>query len=593
MSDFFLSHAGEEHATARALAEGLTVAGLEIWCDLLPGAMPSGQPWVRTLEEALKTARGYLILVPARGVTRWVRAELDYALNRQALNDAFRVVPLLTPGVKPSQLPPFLGRFQAVRLPADVTGQGSQWFGELAAQLRTAGIAGPEMSVESVCPFPGLESFDEDGACFFFGRDSEVRDLVARLGRTAQGYTRWLQIEGPSGNGKSSLAKAGMLPAVRRGWLAEAPRDWAVAVFRPGRDPVTNLAVAVQRALEGSELSLEVLTPRLQDAAGLKNVLRERLARDRGFLLLVDQFEELFTLGGSSTAPARLLDALITTALEDADLPFFLVTTIRSDFVAHFQGLPRLESLLNDRASRYYLKPMERSGLTAAVQGPARLAGLAWDPGLPERIVKDAAEARDALPLMGHVLRALWEARAGNRLTSDAYRALGYLEGALSKGADALLHSLSAKQQQAARRLLLSLVHTGRGTADTGRAVTRAEALVASGLPAVAAERLLARLSGGRDPEAPANSPAPPRLVAAGEDRVALVHDALLRHWKTLSDWLQEERRALERRDDLEAAAEDWQQAGLGTTCPGAPGLPICARPTLPGPWRGSSWPQR
>lgn len=413
---------------------------------------------------------------------------------------------------------------------------------------------------DAACPFPGLESFAEEQADLFAGRTHEVEELLTLLGQSPGRHVRWLQIEGSSGSGKSSLAHAGLLPAIRQRGLLGGPAQLAIAVMRPGRDPLRNLAAAVAQALD-SPLSESLLA---QSEKGLRDFLHSRLGSGQGLLLLVDQLEELFTV--SAPGSESRFDALLAAALADVDLPLYLVTTIRSDFLIRFSQLPSLEQSLN-RTARYHLRSLRAQQLREALLQMAQRTGLTFEKGLLERLLDDAARQDGSLPLIAHVLWELWHRRSDGVLTQASYDQLGGVIGALSQSADTLLHGLSLDGQKRAQRLLLSLVRIGHGSPDVKVAVPRLEVLRAAGDDAEA-ERVLAQLSGGRNPEAPATAVAPPRLlVVSGEKddeasyRVELVHDALLQHWPTLTGWVEDNRKALQRRDEVESAAQVWAAA--------------------------------
>ena len=432
------------------------------------------------------------------------------------------------------------------------------------------------------CPFPGLEFFDEVQAPLFVGREREIREALSGLGQTADGYRRWLQIEGASGAGKSSFARAGLLPAVRRGEPKGAPSDWLVGVLRPGREPLSNMARALVDALAPVKL-LDVAAVAAQLRAGgdaLKDLLLAHAPPRRGLLLLVDQMEELFTLSEQQSTEVARMDVLLARALVAGDGVLHLLTTVRTDFLGHMSRLPELEATMN-RASRYYLRPIKREQLRETLAGLAHRTEITWEGGLLDRLVADTGEEEGVLPLVGHVLRALWAKRVGNTLTNAAYETIQGVAGALSAEADGLLASFDATQQLRAQTLLLSLVKIGRGAADTRRVVLRPEAIQAAG-GGPEADQILARLSGGRNPEAPPAAASTPRLVVVSgpaeqpsAQRVDLAHEAVLRRWSTLREWVEADRKMLERRDDLEAAALGWKEAG----CPqeGLPGGKVLA----------------
>jgi WD40 repeat protein len=558
---FFLSHAGTDAAWATALAEGLKAAGVDVWCDKGPRAIEPGRPFTEQLERRLQESEAFLLLVGLRGVDRWVRAEVDVALERQVNEPTYRFIPLLLPGVHFRQLPPFIARFHALTLEGEVPSWGRQQFQALAKQLG-ASLSRLPLSPDD-CPFLGLESFKEEDAHFYFGRDRELREALARLGQSEGTYRRWLAVEGASGTGKSSFARAGLVPAIRGGWVEGAPSQWRVAVMRPGKHPVHQLARALVRALDWQDDpgKLTQVEEALRSPTGLRNLVSQKLTEAEGFLLVLDQLEEVFTLMEGGRDERRHLDVLLAEALHASDLHFRLITTLRSDFLIRMSELPRLEEALNARwTSRYVLRQMKPEPLREALLGPEQLAGLSWEGGLPERILQDAQVSSGGLPLVAHVLRELWKRRSGQALTHAAYDQLGGVGGALTHSADELLNTFSREEQAHVRRLLLALVKVGRGTRDVRRALTFAEAVAMAG--GEIGHGILTRLSGGRAPQMPVGAPAPPRLLTVGTERVDLVHEALLEQWRTLRNWLEESRQVLERQDDLEAAARLWKATG-------------------------------
>jgi len=429
-----------------------------------------------------------------------------------------------------------------------------------ALQLYARAGDGPDLRPLVFCPFPGLECFEEEDARFYFGRDVELREAAACLDPAAPVPRRWLQVEGPSGAGKSSFVRAGLVPAIRRGAIRGGPPQWRVGILRPGRDPLHQLALALVELLAlGSERTAEVEAA-LRAPDGLAALVRREAKPGVGLLLVVDQLEEVFALPQTDTGAMSHLDELLAQALE-APGPLHLVTTIRSDFLGRFTELPRLEGALNAKAARYYLRQMAPHALVDAFLESAAAAGLTWEAGLPSRIASDAAKASGSLPLVGHTLRELWKRREGHALTHAAYVELGGVRGALTRSAESLLSTFSPEEQERIRRLFLDMVTSGRGTKDVRRIVPLEEAVRIAGGGA-AGQALIARLSGGRAPDAPSSTPAPPRLLVVGEDTADLAHEALLDDWQTLRGWIDAERKNLERRDDLEAAAALWVSGG-------------------------------
>jgi tetratricopeptide (TPR) repeat protein/tRNA A-37 threonylcarbamoyl transferase component Bud32 len=431
------------------------------------------------------------------------------------------------------------------------------------------------------CPVPGLAPFTEAQAELFFGRDEELQALLALLGALHTGPRRWLQVEGPSGVGKSSLLQAGLLPR-----LARTP-EWRVVCLRPGDAPLRALARAlVSGPLNlGEEASVETVERALRaDAGALRDLATAHTPEGCRLLLVLEPLEELFTLGA---AECPVVDALLGAALEAPGSPVRLLTCVRADFLHRLEQVPALARHLSS-AARFPLLPMDPAALAQVIQGMARNAGLRLGEGLAQRMVQDARGEAGRLPLLGHALRALWALSGGAPLTHAHYERLGGVGGALAQQAEALLDSLGAEGRERARGMILSLVRTGRGVPDTRRPRSRREVLAAGGDDA-RAEEVLLRLSGlsSGAPVAPVGL----RLLLlsggadAAEQRVELAHELLLYRVRSIAAWIEEERTLLERHADLEAAAHVWHQAG----CP-VEGLPTG---TLLTHYRGGAAPAR
>lgn len=434
--------------------------------------------------------------------------------------------------------------------------------------LTWAGVRQVAAEADIECPFPGLEFFSEDRAADFFGREIEVAEALTQLAESRP-PRRWLQIDGPSGVGKSSFARAGIAPAVRAGRLTRSLRQWVVVVLRPGYDPIANLARGlVKRATPPLDVrrSLDAVLEELRSSrTALASLLHESAPDNHGVLLVIDQLEEAFTLAYTDATAVRQFAALLAAALDDRELSLILVTTIRSDFVTRMGELPALEAKLPTQAVRYYLCPMDEAALRAAVERPAERVGLKYEAALVDRILADARTSRGALPLVAHVLEALHAQREGLMLTRKAYDLIGGVGGALTKTADETIARFDEDGQARARKLVLRLVKLGRGSEDTRQTVLRDAAIQAAG-GGPEAERVLARLSGGRALGLVESSNAPARLVVvsgdAGSERVDLVHETLIKQWTALRQWLVEARMGLELRDDVEEAARIWEASG-------------------------------
>jgi WD40 repeat protein/DNA-binding SARP family transcriptional activator len=404
--------------------------------------------------------------------------------------------------------------------------------------------APPALSGEEP-PYLGLQTFDERDAARFFGRAADVTRLLDRLGGT-----RFLAVIGSSGSGKSSLVRAGLIPALRRG-ASPGSDTWAVRALRPGSAPLRTLAHALVD-LDRSSLDRDATFRRLlRDDRELHELVRR--ARQHGLdaervLLVVDQLEEVFTLCSDVEQRRAFLDNL-TTAATTPDGRTIVIATLRADFYGRLADHPRLADLASSH--QFLVPPMDEVGLADAIEGPAHAAGLRLEARLTETILRDVARQPGALPLLGHALLELWRRRSGSSLTLEGYRATGGVEGALAQRAEAVHGSLTTDEQAIARRVILRLTQPGDGTADTRRRVTFAE-LVSREEERAAVDRVVGTLTDARL----LTTGGPPD----GERHVEVAHEALIRGWPRMRAWIDEDRGGLLVHRRLTAAASQWER---------------------------------
>jgi tRNA A-37 threonylcarbamoyl transferase component Bud32/tetratricopeptide (TPR) repeat protein len=431
-------------------------------------------------------------------------------------------------------------------------------------------------SNQGECPLPGLQPFAERDAALFFGRQETVSDLVDRLELARIGDQRWVLLEGPSGSGKSSLVQAGIRPR-----LAARSREgarWLVASFRPSDAPLLSLAKAMVGALStyGVKQTAEEVTAALTRDPDALRSLAARTPRGYALLLIIEQMEELFTLGASDTAT---FDRQLHAALVDPHCPLRLLTTLRDDFTPRVKQIPKLAGLLNKAAHRHHLLPMDQEALKKVVQGMAQRAGLRLSESLAGRMVSEAGSTDRPLPLLGHTLRALWSMReSGPESLEERYNRIGGVGGALANQVTDFLDALGDEKLERAKWMILDLVQVTRDEAPTRRTRSVESVLIAGGRDATAKEVLM-RLSGARvDASAVANAEL--RLVVlsgkpgenAPQQGVDLIHETLLREVPLIERWIDRERLRLEQYADLEGVAAVWEEAG----CP-EDGLPTGA----------------
>ena len=292
-------------------------------------------------------------------------------------------------------------------------------------------------------------------------------------------------IVGSSGSGKSSAVFAGLLPRLRE------EGDWLIAGFRPGGEPFQALAAALIALLEPKlgETDRLIETHKLakalsEGAVSLPAAVERALERVRGstaagsarVLLLVDQFEELYTQCWESETRRKFLEKLLAAVEADSarrQSPLVLLLTLRADFMGQALAHRPFADALQEGA--LMLGPMTREELRAAIEKPAEVQGAAFEAGLVERLLDDLGEEPGNLPLLEFALTLLWERLDQGWMTHAAYEAVGRVDGALARYAEEVFDELAADQQETARRIFLQLVQPGEGTEDTRRLTTRTE----------------------------------------------------------------------------------------------------------------------
>ena len=408
------------------------------------------------------------------------------------------------------------------------------------------------------CPYRGLFAFREQDAPLFFGRQVFIQRLVE-----AVQHRCLVAVIGPSGCGKSSAVFAGLLPRLRR----EA--DWLMASFRPGARPFPALAASLVPTLEPhmSETERLVEIRRLAEALergdlSLSEVVARILQKSpevHRLLLVVDQFEELYTLCADPAMQRRFVDRLleaVQVGREDRRLPdVTLVLTLRADFLGNALAYRPLTDALQD--ANLVLGPMTRQEFRQAIESPAAKQGLTFEPGLVERILDDVGSEPGHLPLLEFALTSLWKQSSG-QLTHSAYEAIGRVQGALTRYADSEFEGLSQTEQLKARRVFMQMVRPGDGVQDTRRLATRDEL--------------------GEDDWGLVQRLADARLVVtdrdpAGQETAEIVHETLLQSWAQLRGWMEADRFFRAWQEKLRVGLGQWLASGRdeGALLRGAP----------------------
>lgn len=400
-------------------------------------------------------------------------------------------------------------------------------------------------SDDAPCPYRGLHAFREEDEHLFFGRSA----LTDRLLTTSRNKN-FVAVLGSSGSGKSSVVMAGLVPRLRQ------ENRWLVATFRPGTQPFRALARTLLPLLYPyhSKLDLmeeeEKLVNRLHQKPGslqqvIEWILREHEPNTR-LLLIVDQFEELYTLGTDRDLRHAFLNQLLAITVSanvTARPKHLLLLTLRSDFLGQFQNdhVPFVEAA---QSGLFLMTSMDQEDMREAIKYPALNAGVEFDDTLVERILDDVQHS-EQLPLLEFALSLLWQRRENGIISHAAYEDIGRVKGALAQYADEVYTQLTEAQQEQARFIFLKLVQPGEGTEDTRRVAQKAE------------------IGDKRWPLV--NQLADARLIVTGqnemgEETVEVIHEALIWGWQQLQGWVNNDRQFLTWHKQLRHDYYQWRE---------------------------------
>jgi WD40 repeat protein/transcriptional regulator with XRE-family HTH domain len=399
-------------------------------------------------------------------------------------------------------------------------------------------------------PYKGLRAFGESDAADFFGREALIQQLLVRMGEGGD-LSRLLAVVGPSGSGKSSVVKAGLIPSLRRGGLPGS-EDWYIVDLMPGSRPFEEIEASLLRVAVNPPASL--LDQLREDERGLLRAINRCLPDDPSveLVLVIDQFEEIFTLVEDETTRAQLLASLVTAALDERSRARF-VLTLRADFTDRPLQYVDFGELLRQRME--IVLPLTPDELEHTIVGPAERIGLKVEPELVTAILRDVGGQPGALPLIEYALTELFEHREDRHLTRAAYSSIGGVLGALGRRAEEVFSGLDEAAQENTRQLFLHLVMPGEGTSvgfatpDTRRRVLQSEILSLAPLESVISAFGQARLlSFDRDP------------VTRGPT-LEVAHEALLREWPRFRNWLETSRNDLRMQRLLANETAEWLTA--------------------------------
>jgi energy-coupling factor transporter ATP-binding protein EcfA2 len=561
MSAIFISHSTKDNADAAAMGAWLEEQGHRYYFidyDEQSG-IRAGAEWEQVLYQRLRQCQAIIALV----TPDWLESKWCFAEMIQAREKGKPIFPVIA---KPCQLPDLLSDTQKIDLVADPEGG----YRRLALGLRERGLEPTDVWNPNRAPYPGLPSFQEEDAAVFFGRSAEIlelRETLEALRRHNQDVQRFVLILGSSGSGKSSLARAGLIPSLKKdkeNWLSIRP-------FRPQDEPnpIDSLAFAIANTYKelGIPCDTDLLRSRLRSAAEstpvdsgeLLKIARELSfavgRRDATVIITVDQTEELF--GSAAAEPGKSFLRLLGASLSAGDRHLMALATLRSDFLGTFQNQvasQKEEIRLGLNHVPWTVDPIPIERYADLIEGPARRAGLFLEENLVLRLVHDAGQP-DSLPLLAFILRRLYDLHFGSpqadrqtTLRLRDYDQLGGLPGAVQNAADRILKDPNLTEDiisQLRRAFIPGLVRDNdEGSYSRRRAFLNKLPL---GSLSLLEKFVLARLLVKKKDK-------------DGQETVEIAHEALLRTWPTLTAWLGDDRDKLRQHSFIIRAANEWNE---------------------------------
>ncbi|HYX13829.1 MAG TPA: hypothetical protein VE944_05550 [Nostoc sp.] len=393
------------------------------------------------------------------------------------------------------------------------------------------------------CPYQGLFHFGPNEAEFFFGREIFIEELYS-----ATKTNNFIPVLGASGSGKSSVVLAGLVPKLQKAG------HWQFTHFRPGSDPFHAIALAlVPLYTPDLDQTDQIAQARkmagyLQDGSVPLSDVFAKIQQNHPnhrLLLIADQFEEIYTLCNNQEIRRKFLDCLLAsleTPVSLSSSATVLVTTMRADFLGNALSYRPFADVLQNADLK--LGPMNREELTEVIEKPAQKLGVTFETGLVERILDDVEDQPGNLPLLEFALTELWNKRSGKLLTHKIYEEIGQVEGALARHADEKYGNLTDDEKEKVRRIFIQLVRPGEGAEDTRRIAMKAEL--------------------GEQSWSLVKKLADARLVVtsrnlSSQETVEVVHEALIRNWGELREWMNTSRVFRAWQERLRGAKGQWE----------------------------------
>lgn len=554
MKRVFISYSRQNKAFAERLARDLDDAGLEVWIDFRQ--ITGGELWQNEIYRGIERSEFVIFCMSPSAISSvWCNREITIARQQNKL-----IIPIMVldayDDLSDSPSLRWILDIHFISFIHDYETAYTQLLESLPG-ARPIGVYDEFDPIQAQNPFKGLEAFQQTDAHFFFGRDPMIQRSLQRVQTTP-----FLAFVGASGSGKSSLVRAGILPALRKGKIAGSD-TWQTAIFTPGEHPLEALVTRVMPYLKTNNRTVERVIQNMQDPDIMRQYVDDILSDTpptSRLVIIVDQFEEVFTRASSSEA-REFVNTLVTIATTP-DMRVQFMITMRADFFGSLSQYPRLAQLF-EAQNMIIVTEMTAANIRRAIEDPVKAVGLHYEDGLVDRILDDVRSQPGSLPLLQYALHQLFDKRQGAVLTHATYDDIGGVQRALAQHAEEIYSSLTQIQQNIARRLLLHLVEVGNSGEATRRRVPHTD-LTFDDIHDGAVHDVLDILTAAGS-----------RLVIASREinieedsqSIPIVwyevsHEALIREWSRFRTWVSAHLEDLQYSTELRRLSQDWMASG-------------------------------
>lgn len=561
MNRVFISYSRQNVTFVERLARDLSDAGLFVWVDFRH--IKGGDDWRKAITDGINQSEILLVcLSPDAVKSEWVRREIFLARSQHKFIIPLMVSPCIEMMAGYDETEELLD-IQYVDFDKQTYEQAFPALLRAIPNLIQVEETSDSSSLPS--PFKGLEAFQETDSGVFFGREDLIQKMLNRLHLQLADpdASRFLGVVGASGSGKSSVVRAGFVPAIRAGKLPGSDQ-WRIVIFTPGENPLTTLATRLLPLFESNPPPLEEVISSLEKDPTILARLVKRLlgnsSSNNRLVLVIDQFEEVFTRA-SQYARETFLDALHYAVTVNRGQAMVIIT-LRADFFDRLSSYPAIAQLF-ENDNMVIAAEMSVENLRRSIEAPASAVGLVYEQGLTDRILTEVNQQPGSLPLLQFALQALFEQRSGRRLTLAAYESIGGVRRALAQHAENIFNEMPETQQVIMRRLLLRLIEVSESGEATRRKVKRDDLTFRDTLSETIYE-VIEILS-----EAKTRLLVTSREIksAQSDDRepaiwVEISHEALIREWERFKNWIADDLESLRLGSDILKSAQDWQRAG-------------------------------